>query len=188
MIRNGLVFALGLLLVAGCQTKPLPPYHCKSDNIRTGDTLIISLLDIPEAIADKEFVVRTDGTINVPLLQSFPAAGKTFGELERALQQAYVTNRYYRQITVLVKPGMRYYSVGGEVKQPGKLLYSGETTLMRSIVSAGDFTEFANRRKVELNRADGTREIVDCVKARHQPEKYDRPVCPGDYINVPRSL
>jgi polysaccharide export outer membrane protein len=187
MIGKGYVFVLGLVLLAGCVGPPLPPYKCAADDIRTGDTLIISLADIPEAIVDKEFVVRTDGTINVPLLQSFPAAGRTFNQLERDLQNGYITNKFYRQITVLVKPGPRSFSVGGEVKQPGRLAYSGEITLMRAIVAAGDFTEFAKRGAVELNRADGTKEIVDCNKARHN-SKYDRPVCPGDYINVPRSL
>ena len=187
MIRKGYVFALGLLLFVGCVGPELPTYHCKSDDIRTGDTLIISLADILEPITDKEFVVRTDGTINVPLLQSFPAAGRTFNQLERDLQNSYITNKFYRHITVLVKPGARSFSVGGEVKQPGRLAYSGEITVLRAIVSAGDFTEFAKRRAVEVNRADGTKEIVDCIKARHN-SKLDRPVCPGDYINVPRSL
>jgi protein involved in polysaccharide export with SLBB domain len=86
-----------------------------------------------------------------------------------------------------VKPGERFYTVGGEVVAKSRQLYVGQTTVLRAIVSCGDFTEFANKRKVEIIRADGTREVMDCVKARKNP-KFDRPVCPGDAIFVPRSL
>lgn len=185
------ISVLGLSFIAalwfGCgTTKPPKPYVCAADDIHTGDSLIISILDIPEPILDKEVVVRTDGTINVPYLQSFNAAGMTFGELERKLQQAYIDRKIFNRVTVLVKPGFRFFSVGGEVKQPDRKPYVGETTVLRAIVSCGDFTEFANRRKVEIIRANGERETEDCVKARKDP-RFDRPVCPGDAIFVPRS-
>ena len=91
-------------------------------------------------------------------------------------------------MTVVVKPGLRFYSVGGEVKQPGRQQYAGQITVLRAIVTCGDFTEFANRRKVEIIRASGQREVMDCNKARKDPMKFDRPICPGDAIFVPRSL
>ena len=79
MTWKGWISALGLLIAAatwiGCVAPGAPkPYVCAADNIGTGDTLIISLLDIPEPILDKEFVVRTDGTINVPYLGTVSAA------------------------------------------------------------------------------------------------------------------
>lgn len=151
--------------------------------------MLISILDVPDAqrVTDRDFVVGSDGTINAPYLQTVHAAGKTFGQFERELQTSYITNRIFKQPTVVVKPGVRFYSVGGEVKQPGKLIYSGQTTVVRAIVAAGDFTEFANRKKVQIVRANGQYEVVDCKKARTNP-KFDRPICPGDSITVPRSL
>jgi polysaccharide export outer membrane protein len=194
MIWKGWISALGLLVLAatwvGCVADDAPkPFVCAADDIRAGDTLLISIFDVPEAqkVADKDFVVRGDGTINVPYLQSVQAAGKTFGQFERELQSNYITAQIFRKPTIIVKPGVRFYSVGGEVKQPGKIIYSGQTTVVRAIVSAGDFTEFAKRKAVEIVRANGQYEIMDCNKARRNP-KYDRPICPGDSINVPRSL
>jgi protein involved in polysaccharide export with SLBB domain len=192
MIWKSWISALVLSLFAaswvGC-IAPQPPkaYECAADDIRIGDALVISLLDIPEPILDKEFGVRTDGTINLPYLQSVKAAGQTFGQFERDLQKAYLQKGIFKQITVIVKPGFRFYSVGGEVKAPARQTYSGPTTVLRAIVSCGDFTEFAKRKRVELIRANGDREIVDCVKARRD-HRFDRPVCPGDAIFVPRSL
>ena len=183
------VLALSIIAASwvGCFSgQPLKPYEC-SDDIRVGDTLIVSLLDIPEAIADKEFVVRPDGTVNLPYLQAVKVAGKTLSGLEQELQKAYIEKKIFRQITVLVRPGFRFYSVGGEVKAPDRKTYSGRITVLRAIISCGDFNEFAKRLKVVLIRANGEREIVDCIRAR-KDAKFDREVCPGDAIHVPRSL
>jgi protein involved in polysaccharide export with SLBB domain len=194
MTWKGWISALGLfVLVAtwvGCVNPPPPkPTPCAADDIRIGDSLIISLLDVPETdrFVDKEFVVSTEGTINVPYLQSVHAAGKTFGQFGRELQTNYIARGFFRQPTVVVKAGLRFYSVGGEVRAPDRKPYSGEITVLRAIASCGDFTDFANRRKVEISRANGDREVVDCVKARSD-SRYDRRICPGDYISVPRSL
>jgi protein involved in polysaccharide export with SLBB domain len=166
---------------------PGQTFVCTDDEIRIGDTLKISLADIPDPQQDKDFVVRNDGAINLPLLGAIKAAGRKFGDLERDIQSAYVTNRMYRYVTVTVKPNERFFSLAGEVKAPGRQVYFGQTTVLRAIATAGDFTEYANRRKVEITRANGTKEVMNCKKAQSDP-RYDRPICPGDYIMVPRSL
>jgi len=192
MIWKGWISALGLfVLVAtwtGCETADNTQFVCVDDEIRIGDTLNISWLDIPDPITDKAFVVRSDGMVNLPFLGSMPAAGKKFGAFEKEVQAEYIKRGIYKQVTVVVKPGDRFFSVGGEVKNPGRQIYSGQTTVLRAIVTCGDFTEFANKRKVEIIRASGEREIMDCKKARENPKKYDRPICPGDAIFVQRSL
>jgi protein involved in polysaccharide export with SLBB domain len=191
MIFKGWIPALGLLVLAsmwsGCVTDQLPSqYSCVDDVIRLGDTLTISLLDVPEPKTDT-YLVGSDGTINLSLLGSIVATNKKFGVFEKEIQDQYLAKKFYKQIKVVVKPGDRFYTVGGEVGGKGRQIYVGQTTVLRAIVSCGDFTEFANRRKVEILRADGTREIIDCVKAR-KDQRYDRPICPGDAIFVPQSL
>jgi protein involved in polysaccharide export with SLBB domain len=115
------------------------------------------------------------------------ATNKKFNVFEKEIQNEYLKGKFYKQIKVVVKPGDRFYTVGGEVNAKGRQIYVGQTTVLRAIVSCGDFTEFANRKRVEILRADGTREVIDCVKARRD-QRYDRPVCPGDAIFVPQSL
>ena len=192
MICKGWISALGLFVLAaiwaGCATlEPQAPWVCIDDEVRLGDTLVISLLDIPEPLESKSFLVGSDGTVNLPLLGSIVATNKKFGAFEKEVQNLYLTRKIYRQVTVVVKPGDRFYSVGGEVYNKGRQIYVGQTTVLRAIISAGDFTEFASRRKVQISRANGTVEIMDCVKARKDP-RLDRPICPGDAIIVPRSL
>jgi len=191
MIFKGWIPALGLFVLAvtwsGCETDRLPSVHpCVDDVIRLGDTLTIALLDIPEPKTDS-YLVGSDGTINLSLLGSIVATNKKFGVFEKEIQKEYLDRKFYKQIKVVVKPGDRFYTVGGEVNAKGRQIYVGQTTVLRAIVSCGDFTEFANRRKVEILRADGTREVMDCVQARRD-QRYDRPICPGDAIFVPQSL
>lgn len=192
MTWKGWISAISLLVAALCWTgcanhETVQPFVCADDEIRIGDTLTINLLDIPDPLIDKQFVVRSDGTVNLPYVGSVEAAKKKFGQFEREVQQAYIDKKIFRQVTVVAKPGDRFYSVGGEVKAPGRQIYTGQTTALRAIVTCGDFTEFANRKKVEIIRSSGEREIMDCDKARENPTKYDRQICPGDAIFVPRS-
>ena len=195
MILKGWISILGLFVLAatwtGCAsddlTKP-KQIVCVDDEIRIGDELTVSLLVSSDPPIDKQFIVRADGTVNLQHLDPIVAAGKKFGQFEKEVEAAYINKKIYSKLTVLVKPGDRFYTVGGEVNAKNRLVYVGQTTVLRAIVSAGDFTEFANRRKVQIIRASGETEIMDCKKARENPKKYDRPICPGDAIFVPRSL
>ncbi len=180
---------VSVLFNTGCETptNSNKVYICTADEIRNGDTLRISLLDIPGELHDKEFTVRSDGTVNLPYVNSIKASGKKFGDFEREVQKTYLEKKIFGQITVIVKAGDRFYSVGGEVKAAGRQLYTGDTTVLRAIVTCGDFNEYANRSKVEIIRANGEREVMNCNKARQNPA-LDRPICPGDAIFVPKSL
>lgn len=179
-----------VLLFSGCET-PLTgdKFTCVDDVIRIGDSLKLSLSTPGETggTTDKDLLVGSDGTVNLYLLGPTKAAGSKFSDFEKSVQEEYIRKKYYRQVTVTVKPGERFYTVGGEVKAPGRQVYIGQTTVLRAIAVCGDFNEFANRRRVEISRADGRREIMDCKKAI-QDSKFDRPLCPGDHINVSRSL
>ena len=192
-LLTGLLWIAVTLSWVGCQTNDAKqsPVVCESDIIRPGETVKIGFHDAPAGetsltSAGTEFPVRADGTINMPLIGSIKAAGKKYGELEAELQKLYVP-KYFRALTLVIKPGERFYTVAGEVKSEGRQLYLGETTVLRAISSCGGFNDYANRKKVKINRANGQTEIVDCRKAANDP-KYDRPICPGDHIVVPRSL
>jgi polysaccharide export outer membrane protein len=86
-----------------------------------------------------------------------------------------------------VSPGDRVYYVTGEVKGPGRQLYAGQMTVTKAITTAGDFTDFANHKKVWLIRANGQRIKVNCNEALRDPTK-DPQVYPNDLIRVPRRL
>jgi polysaccharide export outer membrane protein len=80
---------------------------------------------------------------------------------------------------------MRYFHVNGEVKSPSMYPWKGEPTVLRAIGAAGGFTDWANRKKVQLNRSNGQKFTINCWDAEKDGKK-DLPVFPGDYIYVPR--
>ena len=88
--------------------------------------------------------------------------------MQNEIHDLYVP-KYYVRLNVTVKPGDRIYYVRGEVKQPGREIYVGETTVTKAITSAGDFTDFANHN-VKLIRANGEVIKVDVDKALEDPD------------------
>jgi polysaccharide export outer membrane protein len=152
-----------------------------------GETVNIIFSGTPDPMEfpPHEETIKEDGNITLPLIGSVQALGKTAGELQKEIQDLYVP-KYYVRLTVTVKPGDLIYYVKGEVKQPGRQLYVGETSVTKAITSAGDFTDFASH-KVTLIRANGDRLKVNVDKALDNPT-LDAKVYPGDQVYVPRRI
>lgn len=170
-------------------TAATAPAGDSPDLIRVGDVLTITFADLPApGVAPIEDRVRDDGTITLLQNQTFTVAGKTRGQLEKEIRERYVP-RFYVTMTVTVRPqrDTQFYYVGGEVREPGRQVYISRITVTKAIQSAGDFTDFAGKRKVKLFRVNGKVETIDCKKALEDP-KLDPEVLPGDKIHVPRSI
>jgi polysaccharide export outer membrane protein len=156
------------------------------DTLRTGDRINVSFAGLPVPIERHEEQIREDGYFNPPLLgRAIKAAGKSIGELQEELQKLYVPD-YFKSATITVRRQDSYFFVGGEVKAPGQKPYLTEMTVLRAIQTAGDFTDFSKKTKVQVIRANGHKEKpVDCLKAIKDP-KLDLPIFPGDQIIVPK--
>ena len=151
--------------------------------LRVGDSVTVSFPDMQD-VQKQEFreKIRDDGTLILPLNVQVQAAGKTVSTLQDAIHDAYVP-KYYNRLTVSVKSEERFYYVGGEVRTPNRFLYIGEITVLRAIDSAGGFTDFANKKAIELRRANGEFHTIDYKKAKKNP-KLDLQVFPNDQIIV----
>jgi polysaccharide export outer membrane protein len=184
-----------LVVMPGCKTndqEPLPDIDDpirSSELLRPGDTLLVIYRDIPmpPAPEQEQVQVRDDGSITLHLGQRFEAAGKSLSQLEEDIRDAYV-GKFYQRMTVTVHAGDRVFTVDGAVRQPGRFPYQGQMTVLRAVSTASGFTDFASRRKVEIIRANGERQIVDCIEARDNPREKDLAIFPGDYIFVPQSV
>jgi polysaccharide biosynthesis/export protein VpsN len=185
------LFALGL---AGCSTPDyakemaapagvtnlmrLPP-------LAIGDIVTITFDGPPTPLLPQEKPITDDGTITLPDIGQIQANGKTPGELENLIHDRYVP-AIYTHLTVTVKRSSdAVYFVRGEVKAPGREIYTGPITVTKAITSAGDFTDFANRNKVYLTRSNGQRFRLNCDKIL-DGDAPDPPVYPGDQIEVKR--
>jgi polysaccharide biosynthesis/export protein VpsN len=202
-------FLLAAVILAGCSSpnpilftdSPQPPASVtgtesaspeapSSDltaaRFHVGDTVTVDLSGTLQKIPENVQTVTEEGTVTLPYIGPVRAAGLTAGELQKEIHDAYVP-KYYTELTVNVSGQQLVFYVGGEVKIPGRLVYTGGTTVTKAIQAAGDFTDYANRRKVLLIRNNGERLKVNCIKAAQDPS-LDPPVYPGDQILVPRRI
>jgi polysaccharide export outer membrane protein len=156
--------------------------------LRVGDPLIISFADLGALSSMREQHVRIpdSGVITLPFNVRVQAAGKSTGQLEKDIRDAYVP-AYFVNLTAIITTEERSFIVDGEVRNPGQKPYLGEVTVLRAIGTAGGFTEFANKKKIQLRRQNGQKFIINYNKAIDKPE-LDLPVYPNDHIIVPQSL
>ena len=158
-----------------------------SDLLEPGNPVTISFSGLSTVPLPFTCRIREDGTITPPYLnKQIKAAGKTIGALEQELEKEYVP-KIYRTINVTIKTAERFYFVGGEVRQPSRQPYIGRITVSQAIQSAGDFTDFADQRKVRVFRSNNKVQIVDCKAALEDPTK-DVLIYPGDRIVVDSKL
>lgn len=156
-----------------------------SDKLRIGDLVKVSFSGNIQSPMEQEERIKDDGFINLQFIGPVKAEGKSPGDLQREIQEAYVP-KYYTRLTVTVRTENRFFYVDGEVRGPGRWQYAEEITVLRAVAAAGGFTDFAARTRVELVRAGtGERILVDARKAKSNP-KLDLVVFPGDQIFVPR--
>jgi protein involved in polysaccharide export with SLBB domain len=157
--------------------------------LRTGDALSIRI-DAGAATAvlggaPTDATIDDQGNIELPLIGQIKAAGLTTSELAEHIQSNYVP-RYYVRCTASVLVAQRFFYVGGEVKNPGRFPWNEDTTLLKAINTASGFTDYANRRKVQLVHGKTT-ETYDCEDLQRHPAK-DVPIRPGDTVTAPRSI
>ena len=197
LLRNLFVscaLAFGLIGFTGCETlqndgqagvAPTQPMVQESDIIRVGEQLTIEFFETN--LGKIEQTVADDKTITLPLLTNrVTAAGKKVSELQDNIRDLYVPG-LYRRMTVNIKRENRYYWVRGEVKRSGQMPYTGDMTVTKAISAAGDFTEYANRKSIEIIRGNGIKTKVKWNDALRNPAKYDYPIYPGDTVHVPQS-
>jgi protein involved in polysaccharide export with SLBB domain len=159
-----------------------------SGRLRPGDELSIRVEAGPTqgaAATPSDVIINEDGEITLPLVGRIKAGGLTPSELGERIQANYVP-RYYVRCTATVIVALRFFYIGGEVHNPGRFAWSEDTTLLKAINTAAGFTDYANRRKVQLVRGKRQQEF-DCEELQRNPSK-DVQVRPGDTITIPRSI
>ena len=184
-----------VMAMAGCATNDYSELMAQPDtgtnvmsaaHLNVGDTLTVSFDGLIDPLPPQDKTINEDGTITLPDIGAITVVGKSTGEIENLIHDLYVP-KVYNHLTVTVKAGDRVYYVRGEVKSPGRQIYVGQITVTKAITSAGDFTDFANRRNVVLTRANGKRFVVNCDKILNG-DAPDPGVYPSDQIDVQHRL
>ena len=84
---------------------------------------------------------------------------------------------------VVLTPKFPVFFVIGEVKHPGRQEYVGPMRLSQAIESAGGFADSANRRRLEIRRANGAVEHYNYNLILTE-RTDDPPVWPSDTVDV----
>jgi polysaccharide export outer membrane protein len=173
--------------------KPLPPERFAQAPVAyiiPGDELELRILGFPELSG--AFKVAQDGRINLSLIGSVQAAGKSAEELDRDLTTALGT--YYRNLDVAVNvriPMERDVYVLGEVSKPGRYNFRTGERVIHAVADAGGMTEKAREdgiillRREEDGRDHAYRLDFSEVHAKIAPR--DIVLQPGDVVFVPKS-
>lgn len=177
--------AVTLLLAAAAFAQDSGPVF------RTGDTLELRIGGVPAdeiSVITGTYTVDGEGFINLPHIGKVRAAGLAQAALQRAVEAAYKSGEIYTNpsITVTVPTTLRFVNVSGDVRQPRRVEYTTDLTVLSAISAAGGFTDYADQRKVRLLRA-GKVQIVDVKAVRSNPA-IDIRLLPGDQIEVPQSF
>lgn len=97
------------------------------------------------------FLVDEHGNISYPQLGEITVEGLTTAEVRDIIQKK--VYKYLESASVFVKLVNRNITVLGEVRNPGqKLMVKNQLTIFEALGTAGDITDYGNRRTVKLIR------------------------------------
>lgn len=174
-------------------TQPVPIERFvqpQAAQIQPGDYVELRVLGFPELSGT--ILVAQDGRINLSLIGSIQAAGKSAEEFDRDLTAA--LGVYFRNLDVAVNVnarGERGVYVFGEVRSAGRHLFATGDRVLHAVALAGGMTESARENAIVLLRRenDGRDHVyrLDFARLYTGAAPSDIYLQPGDVIFVPRS-
>ena len=155
--------------------------------IRAGDSFDLRIGGVPSdeiSTISSNYTVDGEGCLNMPYVGKIRVSGKTASEIQFLVERTYMDQAIFTHptISLTMAQNARFVNVGGQVKSPGRVPYTADMTVFSAVNSAGDFTEFADQKKVRLMRGN-TVQLINCRKIRENPS-LDVKVLPGDNIQV----
>ena len=159
--------------------------------LRPGDQIEMKLGGVPAAditSVSSVYTIDESGAVNLPYVGQVKIAGLTPGAAQAVIENAFKRSEIYKHpnIVITMQAQSRFVNVGGEVKEPKRVPFTDDLTVLGSVNAAGGFSIFADQRKVRLLRGSEVM-IIDVKKIRTNP-LLDLQLRPGDRIEVPQSL
>lgn len=165
------------------------PVEIVSNQIGVLDRLDVIVFQVPDLtfIGDNGVRVDESGRIEMPLIGSLQAAGRTPAELGSEIR-IQLASRYLQnpQVTVRVtEAGSQKITVDGAVAQPGVFETKGQISLMQAVAMAKGATRVADLESVAVFRnVDGQRMVaVFDMDAIRRGDAAD-PILQGDDVVI----
>ncbi len=151
-----------------------------------GDTVYITLSGALGPTEQLESAVDDRGFVKLRFIGAVKAQGLTATELEREIEAEYTERQnIFKEIYARVMVPNTSYFIGGEVRMPNRYPLVGRVTLSQAIVAAGNFTEWAEPRRLVIVR-NNERIEINFRTIRDDPT-LDVELRAGDVITVERS-
>lgn len=159
--------------------------------LRVGDPIELKIGGVPQdeqQQVNNTYVVDSSGAVSLPYINKVKAAGLAPSQLAREVEDAYRANKIYTNpnVTIIMQPAARFVNVGGAVRQPSRVQFTEDMTLLTAINAAGGFNDFADQKRVRLLRGSEVK-VFDVRQFRKNPSK-DVALQPGDRVEVPQTL
>jgi polysaccharide export outer membrane protein len=141
--------------------------------------------DDAQQFSSTPYTVSGDGMVNIPYAGALQAAGRTPSELERAIERTLIDKKIFRwpTATININPAtsLRYVTIGGNVRAPGRTQWSADLSLMSAITAQGGAGDFAGD-KIHLIRG-GAITVYSYKKLQKDPTQDPR-LLPGDQVDL----
>ena len=150
-----------------------------------GDTIKVSFTTAPELNQSEK--IEPSGRVTLPLVGDVYAAGKTTGQLQAELTQAYKSQLQNSDVIVTLEAVAIPVVVSGEVQKPGKIIFERPATVLEAIMEAGGFTPYGDPKRISVIRqVNGIQhtQIVDLTPVLHGVPTRVMYVNRGDVIYV----
>jgi polysaccharide biosynthesis/export protein len=164
--------------------EPVPSGYIVGDS----DVIRVNVWKEPEV--SQTVVVRTDGSISLPLINEVKVSGMTPPQIQNLVAEklkGFLTNP---QVTVtVIEIRSKRAFITGEVARPGTYSLNAPTTVLQLIAQAGGFTPFAKKDGIVVLRTEDGRQTRLKFKYKEviQGKKTEQNVAlhPGDTVVVP---
>lgn len=164
----------------------LPPPVEKS-TVGPGDVFLMEI--VGEKELPREYMVASDGSVDLPYLHTVPVAGLEPQEIARVVRKLLMEKQILTDPSVVVQVkeyNSRRVTIMGQVSKPGTFPYTTGLTLIQALSQAGGLTGIANQDRVNLTRraAAGSRTVVISISSIMEGRAPDIPLQSGDRIFV----
>jgi polysaccharide export outer membrane protein len=165
----------------------LPRHSHAQAVIRNGDVFELTLSGMPAEFAQEfhlSFTVGDDGEVRIPYIGGLRATGISTTQLARAVERKLIADKIFTHPTAVInlQPQSRFVTVGGAVRAPQAVPWNTDMTLSNAITRAGDFSDFADRKKIKLTR-EGKVAYYNLTKSEKDPSQNPK-LLPADEVTV----
>ncbi len=159
--------------------------------LRVGDPIEIRIGGVPadeQTQVNNTYTVDANGEISLPYINHVRAADLTPAQVASAAEAKYREEKIFTNptVTITMLPTARFVNVGGAVRNPSRVPFTEDITVLAAINAAGGFNDFADQKRVRLLRGS-TVKVIDVRQFRRDPSKDIR-LQPGDRVEVPQSF